>query len=122
MPPVLHPSAGPPAPPGAAGRAQCHNFPMEPSQAISGGPGTALSPGETGTRRSGIPAPVTALIGRRRECAGVAAALDSSRLVTLMGPGGVGKTRLALAVAAHLQPRFSGRPGGWNWPRSPGTT
>jgi MoxR-like ATPase len=84
---------------------------MEPSQAISGGPGTAPSPGETappagdqvpGTRRSGIPAPVTALIGRRRECEGVAAALDSSRVVTLMGPGGVGKTRLALAVALQL--------------------
>jgi predicted ATPase/DNA-binding SARP family transcriptional activator len=87
---------------------------MEPNQAISGGPGTAPSPGwtalgETVTRRSGIPAPVTALIGRRKECEGVAAALDSSRLVTLMGPGGVGKTRLALAVAAQLQARFGGR-------------
>jgi predicted ATPase/DNA-binding SARP family transcriptional activator len=87
---------------------------MEPNQAISGGPGTAPSPGgtapgETVTRRSGIPAPVTALVGRRKECEGVTAALDSSRLVTLMGPGGVGKTRLALAVAAQLQARFGGR-------------
>jgi len=73
---------------------------MEPNQAISGGPGT---------RRSGIPAPVTALVGRRSECEGVAAALDASRLVTVMGPGGVGKSRLALAVAARLQPKFSGR-------------
>jgi predicted ATPase/DNA-binding SARP family transcriptional activator len=82
---------------------------MEPSQAISGGPGTALSPGETANRRPGIPAPVTALIGRRKECESVTAALDSSRLVTLMGPGGVGKSRLALAVAAQLQARFGGR-------------
>jgi predicted ATPase/DNA-binding SARP family transcriptional activator len=87
---------------------------MEPNQAISGGPGTAPSPGGTApgeavTRRSGIPAPVTALVGRRKECGGVTAALDSSRLVTLMGPGGVGKTRLALAVAAQLQARFGGR-------------
>ena len=82
---------------------------MEPSQAISGEPGTALSPGEIVTRRSGIPAPVTALIGRRKECEGVTAALNSSRLVTLMGPGGVGKSRLALAVAAQLQARFGGR-------------
>jgi predicted ATPase/DNA-binding SARP family transcriptional activator len=71
-------------------------------------PGEAAHP-EADARRSGIPAPVTALVGRRAECAGVAAALDSSRLVTLMGPGGVGKTRLALAVAARLQPRFGGR-------------
>ena len=76
---------------------------MEPHQAISGGPGPPTAP------RSGIPAPVTVLVGRRAECAGVAAALDSSRLVTLMGPGGVGKTRLALAVAARVQPRFGGR-------------
>ncbi|HEY2307719.1 MAG TPA: hypothetical protein VGI05_17745, partial [Streptosporangiaceae bacterium] len=82
---------------------------MEPHLAISGGPGTAPGPGETATRRSGIPAPVTALIGRRKECEGVTAALDSSRLVTLMGPGGVGKSRLALAVAAQLQARFGGR-------------
>jgi predicted ATPase/DNA-binding SARP family transcriptional activator len=97
---------------------------MEPSQAISGGPGTAPSSGgdprpepDAGpggvasqvTRRSGIPAPVTALVGRLAECAGITAALDSSRLVTLMGPGGVGKTRLALAVAAQLQARFGGR-------------
>src|SRR5215813_79533 len=91
---------------------------MAPNQAGSGGPGTAPHPGETapaagdealGTRRPGIPAPVTALIGRRSECEGVAAALDSSRLVTLMGAGGVGKTRLALAVAARLQPTFRGR-------------
>ena len=48
-------------------------------------------------------------MGRRAECEGVTAALDSSRLVTLMGPGGVGKSRLALAVAAQLQARFGGR-------------
>jgi predicted ATPase/DNA-binding SARP family transcriptional activator len=82
---------------------------MEPHQAIAGGPGTVPPPAEAGSRRSGIPAPVTALIGRLKEADGVAAALDSSRLVTLMGPGGVGKTRLALAVAARAQPRFGGR-------------
>jgi len=81
---------------------------MEPNQAISGGFGAVRGPGHA-ARRSGIPAPVTSLVGRQRECEGVAAALESSRLVTLMGPGGVGKTRLALAVAAAVQPKFSGR-------------
>jgi len=82
---------------------------MEPHQAIRGGPGTAPHPAEAAARRSGIPAPVTVLIGRLRESEGIAAALDSSRLVTLMGPGGVGKTRLALDVAARVQSRFGGR-------------
>ena len=39
------------------------------------------------------------------------AALDTSRVVTVTGVGGVGKTRLALQVAAHLLPRF--RDGAW---------
>ncbi len=45
-----------------------------------------------------VPVAVTALIGRTRELDGVAAALHRSRLVTLTGPGGVGKTRLAVEV------------------------
>lgn len=51
--------------------------------------------------RSGtpVPAPLTSLVGRDRETAEVAALLDAHRLVTLLGPAGVGKTRLALRVA-----------------------
>lgn len=50
---------------------------------------------------STLPAPVTTLIGRDTAIADVVAALRSARLVTLTGPGGVGKTRLALAAAAE---------------------
>ncbi|MEU5087553.1 BTAD domain-containing putative transcriptional regulator [Streptomyces sp. NPDC021356] len=45
------------------------------------------------------PAQLTALIGRDREVAEVGALLGRARLVTLTGPGGVGKTRLAVAAA-----------------------
>jgi predicted ATPase/class 3 adenylate cyclase/DNA-binding CsgD family transcriptional regulator len=49
-----------------------------------------------------LPAQMTPLIGRGGDITAVAALLDAERLVTLTGAGGVGKTRLALAVGAEL--------------------
>lgn len=46
-----------------------------------------------------LPRPLTSFVGRRRELAQVRELLAAHRLVTLAGPGGVGKTRLALAAA-----------------------
>jgi predicted ATPase/DNA-binding XRE family transcriptional regulator/tetratricopeptide (TPR) repeat protein len=53
------------------------------------------------TPHDNLPAELTAFIGRDREAADVRALTESSRLVTLTGPGGAGKTRLALHVAAE---------------------
>ena len=60
-----------------------------------------------GTRGAALPAPLTSFIGRERELAGLASALGSSRLVSAVGPGGAGKTRLALSVATALAPGFA---------------
>ena len=55
-----------------------------------------------------LPAALTPFVGRAAECAALAAALAGHRLVTAVGPGGIGKTRLALAVAGEQARRFTG--------------
>ena len=54
-----------------------------------------------------LPSPLTPFVGRTVERARLAEALQTHRLVTAVGPGGVGKTRLALSVAADLADRFA---------------
>jgi predicted ATPase/DNA-binding SARP family transcriptional activator len=54
-----------------------------------------------------LPSPLTELVGREEEREEVLALLRRSRLVTLTGPGGIGKTRLALAVAAEAAPAYA---------------
>src|SRR5215472_18626255 len=58
-----------------------------------------------------LPAELTSFVGHRGELAEVRRLLAASRLVTLTGPGGVGKTRLALRAAAGLARAF--RDGVW---------
>jgi predicted ATPase/DNA-binding CsgD family transcriptional regulator len=58
-----------------------------------------------------LPAEATSFIGRRRELAEVRNKLTETRLVSLVGPGGVGKTRLAIRAATDLRRGFRG--GGW---------
>src|SRR5690606_32214863 len=52
--------------------------------------------------KNNLPAPISSFVGRRREIAAVKQALDKSRLITLTGIGGAGKTRLALQAAIEL--------------------
>ena len=53
-----------------------------------------------------LPSPLTSFVGRVTERAALAEALTQHRLVTAVGPGGVGKTRLAVAVAAEVTGRY----------------
>jgi predicted ATPase/class 3 adenylate cyclase len=53
-----------------------------------------------------LPAPLTSFLGRERELDDVARLMERARLVTLTGPGGTGKTRLALAVAERLRGQY----------------
>ncbi len=61
------------------------------------------------TLPTNLPAPLTMLIGAEKSIAAVTAALERPglRLLTLTGPGGVGKTRLAIAVGRLLLKKFS---------------
>ena len=53
-----------------------------------------------------LPASLSSFIGRARECEQLADALAGARLVSVVGPGGVGKTRLALQVVTNVRARF----------------
>jgi predicted ATPase/DNA-binding SARP family transcriptional activator len=55
---------------------------------------------------SNIPVPLTSFIGREKELQEIARRLSSSRLLTLTGPGGVGKTRLAVQTAHNSIKKF----------------
>ncbi|GAB2878207.1 hypothetical protein GCM10027026_31140 [Myroides odoratimimus subsp. xuanwuensis] len=56
-------------------------------------------------RHTPLPAPVDELVGRETEVDAVVGLLGTARVVTLTGPGGVGKTRLALRAAERAAPR-----------------
>src|SRR5271154_5770382 len=64
-----------------------------------------------GARLAGaLPVPATPLLGRDREAAAIEdlVAREGARLVTLTGPGGVGKSRLMVEAARRLGPGFAG--------------
>ena len=91
---VLRGEAEPPADPGPR-RAWGHPLPRHPEL----GAAPAAS-------RTNLRAPITSFVGRDDDLARITAALHDARLVTLTGPGGAGKTRLAGEAAARLLDRM----------------
>jgi predicted ATPase/DNA-binding CsgD family transcriptional regulator len=57
--------------------------------------------------RGKLPAEVSGFVGRQQELDALATLLRTARLVTVTGPGGVGKTRVALRAAAQAEPEFT---------------
>lgn len=62
-----------------------------------------VQPTAAPARRTNLPTPLTALIGRDEPLRAIDELLSTARLVTLTGPGGVGKTRLAVEAAARVE-------------------
>ncbi|MEV0645145.1 BTAD domain-containing putative transcriptional regulator [Phytomonospora sp. NPDC050363] len=73
---------------------------VDPSPLLTETHRTVLRGKPVAVRRDNLPAAITSFIGRGDDLAAIGALLDSSRLVTLTGPGGAGKTRLAVSAAA----------------------
>src|SRR5215467_6504830 len=71
----------------------------------SGGRGGIVSQGQR-LRPGNVPVELTSLVGRARELAEVKRLLAAARVVTLTGPGGIGKSRLALRASHHLGRHF----------------
>ena len=82
---------------------------LDPDAAPAASPASTLPPSSASFSPGVLPSPMTRLIGRHWEVQRLTQLLrhDEVRLVTLVGPGGSGKTRLALEVATHLRPVFA---------------
>src|SRR3984957_149291 len=63
--------------------------------------------GQALRNRGQLPVETTSFVGREAELARLSALLSRARLVTVTGPGGVGKTRIALRAAARAAPGFA---------------
>ena len=86
--------------PATLGRLRLQEFPATTPLEHTWGVGSV--PARPGAAAGNLPSQLTSFVGRAADLGGVAAALRHSRLVTITGPGGVGKTRLVIRVASDV--------------------
>jgi predicted ATPase/DNA-binding winged helix-turn-helix (wHTH) protein len=91
-----------------AGRGYCFVAPVMRLDEAAGDPVSTLSPAPAETARH-LPASITRVIGRSDSVDAISSQLARRRFVTVVGPGGIGKTTVALAVAAHLADSYRHR-------------
>jgi len=82
------------------------HFPATPAASPDTPVDSAILPGAAPASSNNLPNPLTQLIGRDQELAEVRQFLATHRLVTLTGPGGVGKTRLAVEIGCESLEAF----------------
>src|SRR5262252_5291214 len=75
---------------------------------VTAGGGQMIRLGAADTREAAgrVPRPRTSFVGRERELGSARRLLDCTRLLALTGPGGSGKTRLCIALAARVEAEF----------------
>jgi predicted ATPase/DNA-binding winged helix-turn-helix (wHTH) protein len=79
-----------------AGRGYCFVAPVQGED----GPAVAASSAEKSA--AALPVPITRMIGRDEAVVSLLSEMHTRRFVTIVGPGGIGKTRIALAVASRF--------------------
>ena len=60
------------------------------------------------SERTNLPAELTPFVGRERDVAALIQQIQDTRLLSLLGPAGIGKTRLALRIASMVRRQFAG--------------
>jgi DNA-binding winged helix-turn-helix (wHTH) protein len=86
----------------SAGRSYCFVAPLTPSGASPTGDPAP----DTNLAHASLPGPVTKVIGRADEVLLISKELAQERFVTIVGPGGIGKTTVAIAVGHKLAASF----------------
>jgi predicted ATPase/DNA-binding winged helix-turn-helix (wHTH) protein len=87
-----------------AGRGYCFLAPIS----RSGDQGNKLAADATGFSHANLPGRLMRMVGRDHDVLRVSTQLTASRFVTIVGPGGVGKTTVAITVGHHLIEAFAG--------------